>query len=95
MMTWLNTSAGREYGNPGDYNSDFPGLNVRLPELNALLGLHSLGMLEENAKRRNCGRQSSVSVSAKFLASLFNVFTHRIARHTKTSPFWWTKQSLA
>ncbi len=44
---------GREYGNPGDYNSDFPGLNVRLPEFNALLGLHSLGMLEENAKRRN------------------------------------------
>lgn len=44
---------GREYGNPGDYNSRFAGLNARMPEFNALLGLKSLEMLEENAKRRN------------------------------------------
>lgn len=44
---------GREYGNPGDYGSDFPGLNARLPEFNALLGLRSLQMLDENAERRN------------------------------------------
>jgi dTDP-4-amino-4,6-dideoxygalactose transaminase len=44
---------GREYGNPGDYDSAFPGLNARLPEFNAILGLRSLEMLEENALRRN------------------------------------------
>jgi len=44
---------GREYGNPGDYDSRFPGLNARLPEFNAILGLRSLEMLEENALRRN------------------------------------------
>ncbi len=44
---------GREYGNPGDYGSDFPGLNARMPEFNAILGLKSLEMLEENARRRN------------------------------------------
>jgi dTDP-4-amino-4,6-dideoxygalactose transaminase len=44
---------GREYGNPGDYGSEFPGVNARLPEFNAVLGIHSLTMLEENAVRRN------------------------------------------
>jgi dTDP-4-amino-4,6-dideoxygalactose transaminase len=44
---------GREYGNPGDYGSDFPGVNARMPEFNAVLGIHSLTMLEENALRRN------------------------------------------
>jgi dTDP-4-amino-4,6-dideoxygalactose transaminase len=44
---------GREYGNPGDYGSDFPGVNARMPEINAVLGIHSLTMLEENADRRN------------------------------------------
>jgi dTDP-4-amino-4,6-dideoxygalactose transaminase len=44
---------GRDYGNPGDYDSAFPGLNARLPEFNAILGLRSLEMLEENTLRRN------------------------------------------
>ncbi len=44
---------GREYGNAGDYDSAFAGLNARLPELNALLGLRSLSLLEEAALRRN------------------------------------------
>jgi len=44
---------GREYGNCGDYNSAFVGLNARLPEINALLGQHSLGRLEWCVERRN------------------------------------------
>lgn len=44
---------GREYGNDGHYGSDFPGLNARMPEFNAILGIKSLEMLEENAERRN------------------------------------------
>lgn len=44
---------GREYGNPGDYDSKFCGVNARMPEFNALLGLRSLAMLEENTLHRN------------------------------------------
>lgn len=44
---------GREYGNPGNYDSSFPGLNARLPEFSCLLGLHSLSHLEDAAQSRN------------------------------------------
>lgn len=44
---------GREYGNDGNYDSAFPGLNARLPEFNALMGLHSLEDLERAAESRN------------------------------------------
>jgi len=45
--------AGREYGNDGHYGSNFAGVNARMPEFNAILGIRSLEMLEENAQRRN------------------------------------------
>lgn len=44
---------GREYGNSGNYDSAFAGLNARMPEFNALVGLHSLERLEEAAQTRN------------------------------------------
>jgi dTDP-4-amino-4,6-dideoxygalactose transaminase len=44
---------GREYGNDGNYDSAFAGLNARLPELSALLGLQSLKNLENAAEHRN------------------------------------------
>jgi len=44
---------GREYGNSGSYDSAFAGLNARMPEFNALLGLRSLEMLEDAALTRN------------------------------------------
>ncbi|MDI6704131.1 MAG: DegT/DnrJ/EryC1/StrS family aminotransferase [bacterium] len=44
---------GREYGNPGDYNSEFLGMNARMQEFSAILGLRSLEMLTESAKKRN------------------------------------------
>ena len=44
---------GREYGNDGSYDSIFPGLNARLPELSALMGLTSLKNLEQAALSRN------------------------------------------
>ena len=49
---------GREYGNSGNYDSAFAGMNARMPELNALMGLHSLGMLEKAVT----GRNSSVDI---------------------------------
>jgi dTDP-4-amino-4,6-dideoxygalactose transaminase len=44
---------GREYGNSGSYDSAFAGMNSRMPEFNALLGLHSLARLEDAAVSRN------------------------------------------
>lgn len=44
---------GREYGNPGSYDAPFPGLNARLSEAGALLGIASLGLLDSEAERRN------------------------------------------
>jgi len=45
--------AGRDYGNPGDYDALFSGLNARLSELHALVGLGGLDVLEPEAVRRN------------------------------------------
>jgi len=42
-----------EYGNPGDYDCLFKGLNARLAEFNSLTGIYSLKLLDENAKLRN------------------------------------------
>jgi len=44
---------GREYGNNGHYDSAFAGFNARMPEFNALLGIHSLKKLERAAVTRN------------------------------------------
>jgi dTDP-4-amino-4,6-dideoxygalactose transaminase len=44
---------GREYGNDGAYDSAFAGINARLPEFNAALGLRSLRMLESSVVARN------------------------------------------
>ena len=44
---------GREYGNSGNYDSAFAGFNARMSDFHALLGLHSLQMLEKAVTRRN------------------------------------------
>lgn len=44
---------GRNYGDPGNYDCEFAGLNARMPEWNAVVGIKSLGFLEENIQRRN------------------------------------------
>lgn len=43
----------RDYGNEGDYDPAFVGLNARLSELHAALALGSLEQLEENVRARN------------------------------------------
>jgi dTDP-4-amino-4,6-dideoxygalactose transaminase len=43
---------GRDYGNPGDYNCLFAGLNARMSELHATLGLASLQGLDVRVSRR-------------------------------------------
>lgn len=44
---------GRNYGNPGNYNCSLIGLNARMPELNAILGLKTLESLEANIFKRH------------------------------------------
>jgi dTDP-4-amino-4,6-dideoxygalactose transaminase len=44
---------GRGYGNPGDYDCLFPGLNARMSELHAAVALSSLTVLDERVARRN------------------------------------------
>lgn len=43
---------GRDYGNPGDYDCLFPGLNARMSELHAATALHSLARLDQHLARR-------------------------------------------
>jgi len=43
----------REYGNRGNYNLAETGLNARMPELNAIVGFHSLKKLDSIAAKRN------------------------------------------
>jgi dTDP-4-amino-4,6-dideoxygalactose transaminase len=43
---------GRDYGNPGDYDTRFPGLNARMSEFHAAMALESLELLDENLERR-------------------------------------------
>ncbi|WP_431677609.1 DegT/DnrJ/EryC1/StrS family aminotransferase [Kitasatospora sp. KL5] len=42
----------RDYGNPGDYDTLFPGLNARMSELHAAVGLASLTGLPERVAHR-------------------------------------------
>ena len=51
MAAWIRR--GRDYGNRGDYNSDFPGVNARMQEFSAMLGIRSLRLLERTASHRN------------------------------------------
>jgi dTDP-4-amino-4,6-dideoxygalactose transaminase len=43
---------GRDYGNPGDYDTRFVGLNARLSEFHAAMALESFEMLDEALQRR-------------------------------------------
>jgi dTDP-4-amino-4,6-dideoxygalactose transaminase len=65
---------GREYGNDGNYDSAFAGLNARMPEFNALLGLHSLENLEEAANNRN----KTVTLFQEFLGRLPGIGFQRV-----------------
>jgi dTDP-4-amino-4,6-dideoxygalactose transaminase len=44
---------GRDYGNPGDYDCRFVGLNARMSEVHAAVALASLYGIEERVARRN------------------------------------------
>ena len=60
---------GRDYGNPGDYDTRFAGLNARMSEFHAAMALESLPLLDESLERRRC------------LAGLYREPPRRRARH--------------
>jgi dTDP-4-amino-4,6-dideoxygalactose transaminase len=43
---------GRDYGNPGNYDTRFAGLNARMSEFHAAMALESLELLDETLERR-------------------------------------------
>ncbi|MEJ7582880.1 MAG: DegT/DnrJ/EryC1/StrS family aminotransferase, partial [Acidimicrobiales bacterium] len=43
---------GRDYGNPGNYDTQFPGLNARMSEFHAAMALESLDILDLSLLRR-------------------------------------------
>ena len=43
---------GRDYGNPGDYDTRFAGLNARMSEFHAAMALESLAQFDESLSRR-------------------------------------------
>lgn len=48
----LRLRMGRDYGNPGDYDTRFCGLNARMSELHAALALDSFSRLDEHVATR-------------------------------------------
>lgn len=57
---------GRDYGNPGDYDCLFVGLNARMSEVHAAIGLASLENLEERIAERNALARSYVEALSTF-----------------------------
>ncbi|UCF09024.1 MAG: DegT/DnrJ/EryC1/StrS family aminotransferase [Thermoplasmata archaeon] len=45
-------SIGRNYGDDGSYDCEFAGINARMSEMQAILGLESLSLLEKNLDNR-------------------------------------------
>ena len=43
----------RDYGNSGDYNCQFVGLNARMTEINAVIGMANMEQVSESVARRN------------------------------------------
>lgn len=57
---------GRNYGDPGDYDARFVGLNARMSEFHAAMALESLVLLDENLERRR-------GLVGRYLAALADV----------------------
>lgn len=64
---------GRDYGNPGDYDCRFPGLNARMSELHAAVALASLHHLDDHIAHRQ-------ELVERFAASVRSVPGLRIVR---------------
>ena len=57
---------GRDYGNPGDYDTRFVGLNARMSEFHAAMAVESLALLDDQLHLRN-------AVAARYCGGLESV----------------------
>ena len=73
--------AARDYGNTGDYDPAFAGLNARMSELHAILGYESLKLLEKNARRR----QALVGLYKEKLGGLPGLSFQKVAPYDRCS----------
>lgn len=74
-------SIGRNYGNPGNYNCLFPGMNARMSEFHAIVGLHSLPMLEEATVHRN----KMVRAYQEQLCQIAGISFQQVESHDRSS----------
>jgi dTDP-4-amino-4,6-dideoxygalactose transaminase len=72
---------GREYGNSGQYDSAFAGLNARMSEMQALVARYSLAMLEEAVAERN---QIAAQLRGR-LEALAGIECQKIAAENRSS----------
>lgn len=72
---------GRNYGNPGNYDCLFSGLNARMSELHAILALQSLTRLDDSARHRNQAMQKY----RERLSSIPGVGFQKIAEDDRSS----------
>ena len=77
---------GRDYGNPGDYDTRFVGLNARMSELHAATALASFEDLEERIGRRNQLAERYRKVLAGLRGSTSRRWPRETAAPTRTSP---------
>jgi len=76
-----NLRLGRNYGNPGSYNCSLVGLNARMSELNAILGLKSLDLLEDSISRRH----KLVSLYKYFLEKIPGISFQEISENNRST----------
>jgi len=72
---------GKNYGNGGNYDSEFVGLNARMTEFNAVVGMRSLERLENAVLKRN----EIVSAYETRLGSLPGVTFQKVEAHDRSS----------
>jgi dTDP-4-amino-4,6-dideoxygalactose transaminase len=72
---------GRDYGNPGDYDTRFVGLNARMSELHAAIALESLAGLEE----RLVDRRRIVDRYRNGIAELPGVAAQHVDAHDRST----------
>jgi dTDP-4-amino-4,6-dideoxygalactose transaminase len=65
---------GRNYANPGNYDCQFIGLNARMSELHALVGIESFRMLQANVAER----QRLVKSYIQKLSAIRGVYTQEV-----------------
>jgi dTDP-4-amino-4,6-dideoxygalactose transaminase len=44
----------RKFGDPGDENTRFPGMNAKMQEFNAIVGMEMLGIVDQHINNRRC-----------------------------------------